>query len=115
MGDIVLLLSAFERDRDWDTYRGTHFVWGGNALRHREGGTGHRHCCRKGEQWGFEWKLPAEEGWAEIRHSLYKQQSPGWVQFKVTCTSGPIFEKKKYEAVPHIFSTNNEISDWLNA
>ena len=34
--------------------------------------------------------------------------------FKVACTSAPIFEKN-YEAVPHIYYTNNLLSDWSNA
>ena len=34
---------------------------------------------------------------------------------KVDCTSGPSFEKKNYEAVPHILCLNDELSDWSNA
>ena len=37
-----------------------------------------------------------------------------YITFKVACTSGPLFEKNKYEAVPHIFCTNNLLSDWSN-
>ena len=32
-------------------------------------------------------------------------------RLKVACTSGPFFEKN-YQAVPHIFFTNNILSDW---
>ena len=31
---------------------------------------------------------------------------------KVAYTSGPFFEKKNYEAVPHIFFTNKLLSNW---